>query len=60
MVDSDIIDVDGIGLPSVLARFEVQRARSVLLATHAVPPVSAEDARWRNDQLAAIPRIGRR
>lgn len=52
-----LIDVGSIGLPSILVRFEVQGRRFYLLGTHAVPPVSSEYSRMRNEHLAAIPGI---
>jgi endonuclease/exonuclease/phosphatase (EEP) superfamily protein YafD len=57
IVESSVINVGRIGLPTILARFDVKGDEFFLLGTHAVPPVSSKYARLRNEHLAAIPEI---
>lgn len=56
-IDAEVITIGSIRLPSILARFDVLGDRFFLLGTHALPPVSSEYARLRNEHLAAIPEI---
>jgi endonuclease/exonuclease/phosphatase (EEP) superfamily protein YafD len=57
VVDARIIDVGHIGLPSILALFEVRGASFFILGTHTLPPVSFEYSKWRNEHLGAIPEV---
>jgi endonuclease/exonuclease/phosphatase (EEP) superfamily protein YafD len=57
IVDANVIKVGSIGLPTILAQFDVKGDRFLLLGTHAVPPVNSEYAKLRNEHLAAIPEI---
>jgi endonuclease/exonuclease/phosphatase (EEP) superfamily protein YafD len=54
-VDSRVVSLSALGIPSILAEFELQGKRFHLLATHTLPPVSPEYARFRNEHLEAIP-----
>lgn len=57
IVEARIIDIGRIGLPSILALFEVQGASFFILGTHTLPPVSLEYSNRRNEHLAAIPEV---
>ncbi len=46
-----------IGLPSILAEFDLRGNRFFLIGTHAVPPTSSEYAAMRNKHLSAISEI---
>jgi len=54
IVDSKIVSLSAIDVPSILAEFKLQGKRFFLLATHTLPPVSSEYARFRNEHLEAI------
>lgn len=55
--EANVLSVGDLGLPSVLAKFDLKGHRFFILGTHAVPPVSSEGARMRDQHLAALPRI---
>ncbi|MBN1672014.1 MAG: endonuclease/exonuclease/phosphatase family protein [Kiritimatiellae bacterium] len=43
-----------VGVPSAFARIDADGVTLTVLATHPVPPSSAEYARWRDEQLEAV------
>lgn len=51
---AEVVQLGGAGFPSIMAEFASGGQRFTLLATHPPPPTSAETARGRNDQLAAL------
>ena len=57
IADANVIKIGSIGLPTIVARFDVKGDAFYLVGTHAVPPVGADEARARDDHLAAIPAI---
>jgi endonuclease/exonuclease/phosphatase (EEP) superfamily protein YafD len=54
IVDSTILSLSAIDVPSILAEFKLQGKRFFLLATHTLPPVSSEYARFRNDERDSV------
>ncbi|HAE39146.1 MAG TPA: hypothetical protein DCG57_10980 [Candidatus Riflebacteria bacterium] len=54
--ESSVINLPGIGVPSILAVVKTEKADLHILATHPLPPVSSEYARLRNDQLKQLPK----
>jgi endonuclease/exonuclease/phosphatase (EEP) superfamily protein YafD len=52
--DADIKIIGKVGNPSVIARFNIDGQRFTLIGTHPHPPLSQEEARYRNQQMAAI------
>lgn len=57
ITDANVIRIGNIGLPTIVARFDVKGGGFYLVGTHAVPPVGADEARLRDEHLAAIPAI---
>jgi len=51
---TEIMQFGAAGLPSITAEIAVGERRFILVGTHPLPPVSAEAARNRNEQLAAL------
>lgn len=51
---AEVIQLGATGLPSIQAEFATGGQRFTLLATHPPPPISAQTARERNDQLAEL------
>jgi endonuclease/exonuclease/phosphatase (EEP) superfamily protein YafD len=53
---SRIADIGDAEVPSIMAEIETRQGRCTLLATHPLPPGGREYSRWRNGQLAQVPR----
>jgi len=56
-LDSNILDVGNIGVPTILAKFALDGRAFFILGTHTLPPVGSEYARMRDRHLAEIPRV---
>lgn len=56
---ADIVQLGASELPSIIAEFAVDGRRFSLLGTHPLPPVGAEQARDRNDQLTQLAAFAR-
>ena len=56
-VQSEIRQVGEADIPSVIAELQMPEGRLTVIATHPLPPGSAENARLRNEQLARLPGI---
>jgi endonuclease/exonuclease/phosphatase (EEP) superfamily protein YafD len=56
-VDTTVLAIGDLPLPSILAEFEIEGDRFFILGTHAVPPVNRGYAETRNRHLDAIPDI---
>lgn len=56
---ADIVQLGAAGVPSITAEFAVDRHRFIVLGTHPLPPIGAELARDRNDQLAQLAAFAR-
>ncbi|PKL43474.1 MAG: hypothetical protein CVV41_10470 [Candidatus Riflebacteria bacterium HGW-Riflebacteria-1] len=54
--ESTVINLPGIGVPSILAVVKTEQGDLHILATHPLPPVSSEYAGLRNDQLEQLPK----
>lgn len=54
---SGIVYIGSADVPSVFGEFEIEGKRIFVLGTHPLPPGSAEYSRYRNNQLAEIPRV---
>jgi endonuclease/exonuclease/phosphatase (EEP) superfamily protein YafD len=57
LVQSEIRQVSEANIPSAIAELQLPDGRLTLIATHLLPPVSAENSRLRNDQLTRLPEI---
>jgi endonuclease/exonuclease/phosphatase (EEP) superfamily protein YafD len=57
LLNSTVIYLGEAEVPSVVAEVEVGNQRVTVLGTHPLPPGSPEYARFRNEQLAAIPKF---
>lgn len=53
--EQEIVYIGDADVPSILATVDAGYARLRVIATHPLPPGSAEYSRWRNDQLDRIP-----
>jgi endonuclease/exonuclease/phosphatase (EEP) superfamily protein YafD len=54
LADTEIIGFGEAGLPSVVARLELDGKQLTLVGTHAVPPISSINTRLRNNHLKAL------
>jgi endonuclease/exonuclease/phosphatase (EEP) superfamily protein YafD len=53
---SEVVNLLENGVPSIIAEVTTQHGELHILATHPLPPVNYEYARWRNAQLEQLPR----
>lgn len=56
---ADVVRLGAPGLPSIIAEFADDQRGFTLLSTHPLPPIGAEQARERNDQLAQLAQLTR-
>jgi len=52
-----VVEIGSAGVPSILATVHLPQGDCSLIATHPVPPIGAEYARHRNNQLAELPEL---
>ena len=52
---AEIVEIGEAGVPSVMARVDVDGTVLTVLGTHPLPPGGSDYSRLRNDQLAALP-----
>lgn len=57
MAGSEAMEIGDAGVPSLLARFEMDGDRFYILGTHALPPVNSRYAHTRDRHLSEIPEI---
>lgn len=58
-LQSDIVQFGSPERPSIIAEFAIDRRGFILAGTHPLPPIGAEMARDRNDQLAKLAEFAR-
>ena len=56
VIQAKVIYIGGAEVPSIMAEVETPQGRVTVLATHPLPPLGREYSRWRNEQLAKLPR----
>jgi endonuclease/exonuclease/phosphatase (EEP) superfamily protein YafD len=56
VISEEIRECGAAAVPSILAEFASGGSRFAVLATHPVPPTSEAYSRWRNEQLAELPK----
>ena len=54
---SKVVAIGSAGTPSILATVHLAQGACTIIATHPAPPLGAEYARHRNNQLAALPEL---
>ncbi|MBK8507612.1 MAG: endonuclease/exonuclease/phosphatase family protein [Candidatus Competibacteraceae bacterium] len=59
LTNGRIARIGAAGLPSAVAELHIDRRRLVIVGTHPLPPMNAELARRRNEQLASLAEFAR-
>ncbi|MDY0167257.1 MAG: endonuclease/exonuclease/phosphatase family protein [Thermoguttaceae bacterium] len=55
LVESEVVYIGSADVPSILATIDTGQANLRVIATHPLPPIGREYARWRNEQLQRLP-----